>query len=707
MVATSTTAPSPQNKFSGVCDPESEDPGWGHRNRLQCEISARQATGGNRLQLHSGQAGDTFRSKKAVFLVDKIQIRPKTNIFHLVINWNKVVVKYTHFPQALDPAHLVNRHWFIFRREATVSKDQEIRFNGDENVVNLLYGEAKRNVLSGRYICTPEDVAILAALQIQINLGNADPLRRPAGYISRNRQFLENIVPAKMVNLKRPADWERLITDEHVRLKGTNVATARIAYLNMVRQWRCYGCSFFPVCHDPPPAGFFEFRIQKWIAGVGPEGIVVFERHDKSKYHFIEEWTNLKWIHSEDTVILYDANSTSARSRHFRLISPQATLIHNLAARLSYLSRKVKLKDLGQSESAIARFIATNPPPSAEMLRSRKNSHDVLGKVQEADEEELGEIKVEKTVDLQPQSPGAKFEANEIIKSEAVNHDEIVIAAGSSPIDNLIPGTVTDSAASSPPRLELLNEVSRGSGAFMKDLFPHIVVNSNSTSTRPSATVNPNLPPQLQAPSIHSSRPVSRADEALNSAMEQAVLAASLEVSHTPASIRKTQPKTLASFQKKPSTSSFLLEGSVPGEIKTAVIVEHNEDAADANGASSELASPLNVASPNPRRKSHSSILLSNKSRQASFTATNAPGYAPPSVLAELASVASQLDIDPSVEEAKKKDSIVVKAEVHAAPGISEGMDGKAVTNDDGKVQSNSDLLKALEDELTKLNTLL
>ncbi|KAI8854564.1 FERM central domain-containing protein [Chytridium lagenaria] len=187
----------------------------------------------------------------------EIQIKPRTNIFQLVTNWNKIVVKYTHFPQALDPAHLVNRYWFIYRREATLSKAEEMRYNGNESIVNLFYGEAKRNVLSGRYTCTPDDASILGALQIQINLGNFDPLRRPPGYISKNMRFLENIIPSRMISLKKPQEWEKCISEQHIRLKGTSVFLARIAYLNMVRQWRCYGCSFFPVCHDPPPAGFF------------------------------------------------------------------------------------------------------------------------------------------------------------------------------------------------------------------------------------------------------------------------------------------------------------------------------------------------------------------------------------------------------------------------------------------------------------------
>ena len=52
-------------------------------------------------------------------------------------------MKYTHFPEAEDPAHHVNRHWFIYRREAVVSLRLERELAG-EVAVGLLYGEVRR-----------------------------------------------------------------------------------------------------------------------------------------------------------------------------------------------------------------------------------------------------------------------------------------------------------------------------------------------------------------------------------------------------------------------------------------------------------------------------------------------------------------------------------------------------------------------------------
>ncbi|KAJ3415461.1 Krev interaction trapped protein 1 [Chytridiales sp. JEL 0842] len=281
---------------------------------------------------------EVYRSLFALWIVGRdleIQVKPNTNIFQLVHDWSKLVVKYTHYPQAMDKDHYFNRHWFVFRREATITREIESNIT-DESVTKLLYGEARRNVLHNRYSCTFKDSVRLAALQLQIALGNYDPLTRPSGYFAKNPDFFKSILPSRFLDYKSPTVTEERIINEYKKLEGLRPHQARVVYLNYARTFRCYGCSFFPVCHEPPPAGFFEFRIQRWHAGIGPEGIVVFEK-SKGTYHFIESWDNVKWIHSEDTFVLYENNPDTYRPNKFRLISPQAHLMHNLSARLAYL----------------------------------------------------------------------------------------------------------------------------------------------------------------------------------------------------------------------------------------------------------------------------------------------------------------------------------------------------------------------------------
>jgi hypothetical protein len=69
----------------------------------------------------------------------ELQIRPDQDLFHLLSVWNHWVLKYTHFPEAEDPSHHINRHWFVYKRHASASIEAEKRVIGYS--VSLLYGE--------------------------------------------------------------------------------------------------------------------------------------------------------------------------------------------------------------------------------------------------------------------------------------------------------------------------------------------------------------------------------------------------------------------------------------------------------------------------------------------------------------------------------------------------------------------------------------
>ena len=70
----------------------------------------------------------------------ELQLRPDQDIFELMVFWNRWVMKYTHFPEAENAQHPVNRHWFVYRREASVTIAQEKRLAGNESI-SLLFGE--------------------------------------------------------------------------------------------------------------------------------------------------------------------------------------------------------------------------------------------------------------------------------------------------------------------------------------------------------------------------------------------------------------------------------------------------------------------------------------------------------------------------------------------------------------------------------------
>ncbi|KAI9001972.1 hypothetical protein BC832DRAFT_561871 [Gaertneriomyces semiglobifer] len=278
------------------------------------------------------------RSMFALWVVSKdleLQIRPDLDIFSIMNKWNTLVLNYTHYPEAIDPNHPINRHWFVYRREATLTKRVE-RLVTHDPTVRLLYGEAKRNIMTGRYVCTVEDAIILAGIQTSLVSGSYDRARHPDGYLLNN-DFWKTLIPARLHDERKPGEWETAIRSEHSKHAGKEPAALRQAYLEYAREWACYGCAFFPCCKDRPPAGFFEFRLQRWQVGISTDGCVVLDQ-DKNGYAFAKQWDDVVVKNSSDRIILRWKEND--KQKKLKLYTPQAPMIHNLALRAKYLALK-------------------------------------------------------------------------------------------------------------------------------------------------------------------------------------------------------------------------------------------------------------------------------------------------------------------------------------------------------------------------------
>ncbi|KAI8907115.1 hypothetical protein DFJ77DRAFT_189724, partial [Powellomyces hirtus] len=267
----------------------------------------------------------------------ELQIRPDVDIFAIMAQWNTMVLDYTHYPEAVDPTHPINRHWFVYRREASVTKNTEKRYS-DDATVRLLYGEAKRNVMTGRYVCTLSDGVALGGMMLAISTGSYDRIRHPAGYCIKN-DLWKTFITKRLQDDLRPEEWETCLQAEHAKHIGRTTETLRIMFLELVREWACYGCSFFPCCREKPPAGFFEFRLQRWLLGVSTSGVVVMDL-DKNGYAFAEQWEDLVVRRGPDRIILRWKDHASGKDMKMKLFTPQAMMVQNLALRSKYVALK-------------------------------------------------------------------------------------------------------------------------------------------------------------------------------------------------------------------------------------------------------------------------------------------------------------------------------------------------------------------------------
>ncbi|KAJ3339636.1 hypothetical protein HDU93_007963 [Gonapodya sp. JEL0774] len=206
----------------------------------------------------------------------ELQLRPPIDIFEMLSLWPRWVEKYTHHPDAStasSPFSPANRFHLAFRRECLIPKARE-RKVAEEAAVRLLFGEARRNVLSGRYSCGVEDAGVLAGVQMQLRHGDFDPRKHGEGFLADQ---LPEFIPRGLLDRLKPLDWEHRIFDNHRKYKGRSPIICRMLYLQFVRQWPFYGSAFFPCCRTVPPGGYFEYRKENWLCGVNAEGISVVD----------------------------------------------------------------------------------------------------------------------------------------------------------------------------------------------------------------------------------------------------------------------------------------------------------------------------------------------------------------------------------------------------------------------------------------------
>ncbi|XP_067217318.1 FERM domain-containing protein 8 isoform X3 [Linepithema humile] len=113
----------------------------------------------------------------------EIQLRPTHKPVELAAKWNYLVNKYSsHTENSNDEEPLL-----YFRRNIFLSRAEEEQIK-DTKVLELLYAEARHNVLQGRYACDgPARYASLGALQARIELGPYNAQTHTLAFFRRHR----------------------------------------------------------------------------------------------------------------------------------------------------------------------------------------------------------------------------------------------------------------------------------------------------------------------------------------------------------------------------------------------------------------------------------------------------------------------------------------------------------------------------------------
>lgn len=259
--------------------------------------------------------------------------------------------KYTHASKNSLESRL------IYKREAMTTVEDEKRCK-DLVAIRLLYGEARKNVLSGRYPVSVDDATRLAAWQLQLNYGDYS-VRKHGHSTSFVAQSIPGIVPEYVYRHVRANELEAKIIQHWAspdyRLPEVE---AYHAFLDICREMPTYGATFFPACKNVPPSGYFERRTDHLLIGVSPYHLSIVDM-DKFKISWATTYDNLLWECTPDSITFFPQNTdvATAKSQDILLLTPQAHLVDSLASRAVYLIRRRARRELKMRDKR-----TTSPP---------------------------------------------------------------------------------------------------------------------------------------------------------------------------------------------------------------------------------------------------------------------------------------------------------------------------------------------------------
>ncbi|XP_051058305.1 band 4.1-like protein 4A isoform X2 [Phodopus roborovskii] len=235
--------------------------------------------------------------------------------------------------------------------------------------------QVKQDALQGRLPCPVNIAAQLGAYAIQAELGDHDPYKHTAGYVSEYR-----FVPDQKEEL------EEAIERIHKTLMGQAPAEAELNYLRTAKSLEMYGVDLHPV--------YGENR-SEYFLGLTPVGVVVYKNKKQVGKYF---WPRITKVHFKETqfelrVLGKDCNETSfffeARTKtackhlwkcsveHHTFFRMPETESNSLSRKLSkFGSISYKHRYSGRTALQMSRDLSIQlPRPNQNVVRSRSKTY--------------------------------------------------------------------------------------------------------------------------------------------------------------------------------------------------------------------------------------------------------------------------------------------------------------------------------------------
>ncbi|XP_026639384.1 band 4.1-like protein 4A isoform X1 [Microtus ochrogaster] len=235
--------------------------------------------------------------------------------------------------------------------------------------------QVKQDALQGRLPCPVNIAAQLGAYAIQAELGDHDPYKHTAGYVSEYR-----FVPDQKEEL------EEAIERIHKTLMGQAPSEAELNYLRTAKSLEMYGVDLHPVYGE---------NKSEYFLGLTPVGVVVYKNKKQVGKYF---WPRITKVHFKETqfelrVLGKDCNETSfffeARSKtackhlwkcsveHHTFFRMPETESNSLSRKLSkFGSLSSKHRPSGRTALQMSRDLSIQlPRPNQTVVRSRSKTY--------------------------------------------------------------------------------------------------------------------------------------------------------------------------------------------------------------------------------------------------------------------------------------------------------------------------------------------
>jgi len=223
----------------------------------------------------------------------------------------------------------------------TGGKDPYKELVSDPKAVNLLYNQAKRDVMMG--ILEPEtrDVPKLAALKLQVDEGDhVKEFHHKGSLINKMKEYIPISLMPKNPKSKIGSvilrSFEQKILHKHSKLQGFTAHSAKRNFLDYVEKWPTYGANLFSIQQKRQFKSYPEFL----NLGIGPSG--VFLQHPEGG-EVLDTFTYkdvVTWGYSERRFILVVGDVVQQKKLVFQTSkgAVMRQLIH------AYIYYKVKSK---------------------------------------------------------------------------------------------------------------------------------------------------------------------------------------------------------------------------------------------------------------------------------------------------------------------------------------------------------------------------